>query len=110
MPLVNETMQRSVSGSLKFILALSVFSESLYFPFCNTKDIFAHHMRFNLCLPIFVLLMICIMPSAIAQDILPDVSGRRVVTPKSLDSLFMVQQKASVYGEYTGGMLSSDNI
>jgi hypothetical protein len=100
----------SVSGSLKYISALSAFSESLHFPICYTKDIFAHLMRFNLCLPIFVLMMICSVPSASAQDILPDVSGRRVVVPKSMDSLFTVQQKPSVYGEYTGGILSSDNI
>lgn len=100
----------SVSGSLKYISALSAFSESLHFPICYTKDIFAHLMRFNLCLPIFVLLMICSVPPASAQDVLPDVSGRRVVAPKSMDSLFTVQQKPSVYGEYTGGILSSDNI
>jgi len=54
--------------------------------------------------------MMFILPPVTGQDSLPDITGRKVVTPKPKDSLFMVQQRPSVYGSYTGGVLSSDNI
>ena len=67
-------------------------------------------MRINLSLTILALLMMFNLSSVSGQDLLPDVTGRKVVSPKALDSLFIVEQKPSVYGSYTGGVLSSDHI
>ena len=100
----------SVYASLKYILVLSAYSERLHFPICGTKDIFVHHMRFNLRPAILILLMMYLLPSAMGQDPVPDSSGTKVATLKSVDSIFRSSPIASVYGSYAGGVMAMDNI
>ncbi len=103
-------MPPSACDNRKFILDLSAYSDGMHFPICYTKDIFANHMTFNLRPVILILLMISILPSVMGQAPLPDTSGVRVVKSKSVDAVFRVSPRPSVYGIYTGGAIAMDNI
>ncbi len=67
-------------------------------------------MQLNLRLPLIIILVSFFLSPLAAQDQLPDSSGMRVITPKPVDSMFVVQQQKSVYGSYVGGIIAADNI
>ncbi len=100
-------MLRSVYVSQKYISGSSAYSD---FCICCTRDIFAMLMGVNLRPVWSILLMMYIIPSLMGQDQLPDTSGKRVITPKSSQSIFDAEPSPSVYGQFVGGMISSDNI